>query len=407
MKLHGGDPYWPLASGLISVAPPLEQDVDCDVLVVGAGITGALVAHGCAEAGLRVVVLDRRDIGAGSTSASTALLQYEIDVPLLELGEMIGVEGARRAYRLGLEAIAELERVSHASACGFERGPSLQVARDGEGAEFLRRECGARREAGLGVRWLDAGELREAWGVHGAGGIVSDVAARLDPYRLAHGLLGRVSAAGGMVRDRTRVTAVERRGGCLEAGTDRGGVVRARWMVLACGYETSLMIPEDVVTLHSTYALISEPCAEEFAWPEGALIWEYAEAYLYARPVGGGRLMVGGEDEPFENAGARDALIDEKGRKILERFRGLVPGIALEAAFCWAGTFGRTKDGLGYIGTPGNDPRVLCALGFGGNGITLGAVAGRLVPEMIRAGDRGVELGDESAAAAKLFRFGR
>lgn len=365
------------------------------------------MAHGCAASGLRVVVLDRRDIGAGSTSASTALLQYEIDVPLLELGEMIGVEDARRAYRLGVEAIEELERVSRTLACGFERGPSLQVARDAEGAEFLRRECGARREAGLGVGWVDSGALRESWGVQGAGAIVSDVAARVDPYRLTHGLLGRVEAAGGMVRDRTRVTEVERVGGRLEAATDRGGVVRARWMVLACGYETSLMIPEDVVTLHSTYALISEPCDVQRLWPEGALIWEYAEAYLYARLVAGGRVMVGGEDEPFVNAAARDAMIDEKGRKILERFRGLVPGLALEAAFCWAGTFGRTKDGLGYIGTPGDDPRVLCALGFGGNGITLGAVAGRLVPEVIRAGDRGVELGDELADAARLFRFGR
>ena len=44
-------------------------------------------------------MLDKRDVGGGSTSASTALLQYEIDMPLVELSTRIGRRDAEECYR--------------------------------------------------------------------------------------------------------------------------------------------------------------------------------------------------------------------------------------------------------------------------------------------------------------------
>ena len=60
------------------------------MLVVGGGITGALIADELSAHGHEVAVIEQRDIGWGSTAASTALLQYEIDTHLLELAERYG-----------------------------------------------------------------------------------------------------------------------------------------------------------------------------------------------------------------------------------------------------------------------------------------------------------------------------
>ena len=70
-----------------------------DVLVVGAGISGALIAELLASDGHRVLVVDRRGPALGSTAASTALVQYEIDTPLTLLAESIGAADAARAWR--------------------------------------------------------------------------------------------------------------------------------------------------------------------------------------------------------------------------------------------------------------------------------------------------------------------
>ena len=63
----------------------MRKDVVSDVLIVGAGITGVLIAHACIGAGLNVVIVDRRKGANGSTSATTSMLQYEIDAPLYQL----------------------------------------------------------------------------------------------------------------------------------------------------------------------------------------------------------------------------------------------------------------------------------------------------------------------------------
>jgi glycine/D-amino acid oxidase-like deaminating enzyme len=90
MDLISDHPFWPINSGLIRSYPSLKADLQCEVLVIGAGITGALCAHHLAKAGMDVAVLDKRDVAGGSTSASTAMLQYEIDTPLTELtGRMV------------------------------------------------------------------------------------------------------------------------------------------------------------------------------------------------------------------------------------------------------------------------------------------------------------------------------
>jgi glycine/D-amino acid oxidase-like deaminating enzyme len=79
-------------------AKRLKRDLETDVLVVGAGISGALIAYALASDGHRVAVVDRRGPVMGSTPASTALLLYEIDIPLIHLKRKLGARPAERAW---------------------------------------------------------------------------------------------------------------------------------------------------------------------------------------------------------------------------------------------------------------------------------------------------------------------
>ena len=63
MDLKSGYPWWIVRNGLPSQFEPLAGSIRCDVAVIGAGITGTLVARELASAGMDVVVLDRRDAG--------------------------------------------------------------------------------------------------------------------------------------------------------------------------------------------------------------------------------------------------------------------------------------------------------------------------------------------------------
>jgi hypothetical protein len=108
MNFRSSEPFWLLHNGLPTTYPSLDRDLRCDVAIMGAGISGALISWRLAQAGIAHVVIDKRHAGMGSTCANTGLLQYEIDTPLHELLKKIGERDAAHSYRLCLTAVKEL-----------------------------------------------------------------------------------------------------------------------------------------------------------------------------------------------------------------------------------------------------------------------------------------------------------
>src|SRR5690606_24637628 len=105
MDLHSGLPYWIVKNELFNYYHPLKTNLKTEVAIIGSGITGSLVAHELCNAGIECAVFDKRTIATGSTAASTAQLQYEIDVPLSEMVKKVGEDFAVKAYHLSLQSI--------------------------------------------------------------------------------------------------------------------------------------------------------------------------------------------------------------------------------------------------------------------------------------------------------------
>jgi glycine/D-amino acid oxidase-like deaminating enzyme len=399
MDLTSPRPYWPLKNGILSSYPSLKEDLRCEVAVVGAGITGALVADHLVRAGFDVVVLDKRDAAMGSTSASTALLQYELDVPLVDLKGMIGEADAEDAYRVCLDGISKIELLVNdlGDDCGFRRKKSVYLASKPGDVEALQAEFFARRRAGIEVDLLSETEVASLFSFSRPAALLSHQAAEVDAYRLAHRLLERAHQGGARIFDRAPVLSHQSHEEGVTLVTPRGQV-HARTVVFATGYEAGEFLPNDIVNLKSSFALASEPLESCEGWYEQCLLWETSRPYFYLRTTSDGRAMIGGEDDPFKNAERRDALVPEKTLVLAERFRTMFPKIELEVACAWAGTFGETKDGLAYIGHVRQLPNCFFTLGFGGNGIVFSIVAAEIIRDALL---------QRPNAASRLFRFDR
>ncbi|SEA36257.1 FAD dependent oxidoreductase [Arachidicoccus rhizosphaerae] len=98
MKLKSSEPFWLVKNGLLTTYPSLREDKKVDILIVGGGITGCLIAHQCIVQGYQTILIDKLEVANGSTSATTAMLQYEIDIPLHKLIDQIGEKGATASY---------------------------------------------------------------------------------------------------------------------------------------------------------------------------------------------------------------------------------------------------------------------------------------------------------------------
>lgn len=400
MDLKSGTPYWAVKSGLVAVYPPLAEDLRCDVAIVGGGAIGALVADALTAAGHEVVVLDRRDIGWGSTAASTALLQYEIDTPLTELSARHGEAAAAQAYRACADALADIARIARPlRGTGHARMRSVYYASRARDVAGLRAEHALRRRHGLPVTWLEPDAIAERFGFRAPAALLSP-AAGLDPYRLAHALLARVQRRGARVHDRTAVARLQPRARDVLLHASDGATVRARHVVLAAGYESQAWLRARVARNRSTYAFASEPLAPELLGGlRTTMLWESARPYLYLRGTPEGRVLVGGEDDAVDHPARRDARVGRKVGTLLRKVRALFPELPLVPAFCWAGTFAETSDGLPFFGPhPSLGPRVHFAMAYGGNGITYGAIGAQLLRARIER---------RAHPLAKLFSFAR
>lgn len=217
-----------------SAAPPLTGDLTCDVVVLGAGITGLTTAALLAEAGRRVLVLEARDVGAGTTGGSTAKATL--------------VQGTRFSSLAAAHDADVLARYAQATTTGQEwirdqseaAGVPLQVC-DGvtyattqQGRQALVDEASAMAAAAVPVGLADdAPEL--PWPVTGALRLPGQY--QLDPQAYLDSLVDRCVRAGARVHAGTRAEG-------LSAGRPREvrttsragrGRVRAEHVVVATG----------------------------------------------------------------------------------------------------------------------------------------------------------------------------
>jgi len=400
MDLRSGLPYQLVKSGLVYDYPKLMHDVTTDVVIIGGGISGALMAFHLVEAGINCVVVDSRSIGLGSSCASTSLLQYEIDTPLHELIQLVGYDKAVRAYKLCGESILKLGVIAKKIGLkDFHFKDSLYYAASEKDVDKLYLEFLARQKAGFDVMHLQQSDIQREFGFDAPTAILSKLGAQTNAYLMTHLLHQYSIKKGTQIFDRTDVEKVDDKGNHVILYTKNGFNITAKKVVYATGYEVSEMLDKDVVKLNSTFACISEQFSEEETyWDKNTLVWNTANPYLYIRTTDDRRLLIGGRDEKYNNADLRDKLIPKKTELLVQDFKELFPHINFIPEYSWAGTFGSTKDGLPYIGEHKKYPNGYFSLGFGGNGITFSLIGAEII--------RDLYLG-KAAPDARIFAFDR
>jgi glycine/D-amino acid oxidase-like deaminating enzyme len=387
MDLYAGFPYWLIKNPLYNEARQLTENIYTDVAIIGSGITGALVAHELCSHGISCAVIDKRAIGTGSSAASTAQLQYEIDVPLHKLLKKVSEYTAVTAYRCSLQSISDIEAVFQQTKIDaeFERKATLYLASDKKGYKEIREEYKIRKQYDLPVALLEAATLKTEYGIDKPAALWNNESAQMDAYKSAISLLQYHEKQHDLkLYPYTPVIRHQATSTGYDLYTEQGSIVTCKHLVIAAGYEAGTFLPKKVMDLLSTYALVSDPVAPSEIWKDACLIWETAQPYFYLRTTRDNRIILGGEDVDFKNESLRNALLERKTNKLLANYHALFPDKKIKVDMSWCGTFSATKDGLPYIGEYPGMPHMHFALGYGGNGITFSMIAAQIIRNKIK-----------------------
>jgi glycine/D-amino acid oxidase-like deaminating enzyme len=401
MNLRTGKPVWLFHEPQNPRFPSLRKNLRCDVAIVGAGITGALVAHQLLKAGLKVVVLDKRAVGRGSTAASTGLLLYQTDTSLGDLTRLHSAATAQRVYRVGRDAIRELGEIvaSLPTSCGYRRRHSLYVAKKKTDCRFLRKEAGRSRRSGFPTTFLPRPALRRRFQLDRPGGNDAPGSAEINALQLTRAIFQQLHKKAGLrIFQHSTVSSIRENASNVEVRLANRSRIRASHVIDAAGYEAGRFVKSRLIRLHSTYVIASAPFPPGELWPGEAVVWETARPYFYLRTTADHRIIFGGRDEPTANPRRRDAKLRSKTRQLENDFAQLFPDLAFRAEFAWTGTFAETVDGLPCIGPKEAGSRIYHALGYGGNGITFSQIAAKILCDFCTG---------KKNRDAPLFRFDR
>lgn len=377
---NGGVSFWYSQVGRPEPGPPLAGDAECDVAIVGGGLTGLWTAYYLkqAEPGLRITVLEAEFAGYGASGRNGGWLSSEL--PGKYVGP--GAAGLAAALRASVDEVI--------GVCEQE-GIDADIVRNG--VVFAARSPAQleRLHADPAARLLDADELSSRLRVAGAlGGSFDPDCARVQPAKLVRGLVEVVRGLGVEVHEQTRVTAVEPH----LARTDRGAV-RAAYVVRCLeGYTAGLAGQRRTWLPMNSAIVVTEPLTDaqwdEIGWAGCELLGDLAHAYCYAQRTADGRIALGGRGIPYR-FGSRTDVDGRTQAWTIESLRatltGLFPATAsTPLAQAWCGVLGVPRDWSASVGL---DPATGLgwAGGYVGSGLTATNLAGRTLRDLVLGRD--------------------
>ena len=382
--LRAGNSVWHRSSGTLLKVRTLQSSIKVDIAIVGAGISGAFMAHALAPRYDRVVIVDRRAPIQGATSASTAMLQFEIDQPLTKLAKKIGLPKAVNAWQGSFKATQDLVNLVRREGirCGLERRESLYVTGNNLGPRALQLESRARNRAGIPGDFLDKSALRELFGIDRAGAILCPKAAIANPVQLAAGLLRRAVEHGAEIYSPVNIQGVlaTPHGVVLDTGRH---FIEAKQVIFCTGYEVLQGLPTKGTKITSSWAIASKTRTHYPPWLDKVVVWEAATPYLYLRTTPNGRVIAGGEDEDIDLPSYRIRSLERKSARLAAKVGELIPGLTLSPSHKWTGAFGESLDGLPVIDAVPDMAGCFVVMGFGGNGTIYSMIASQIMPFLL------------------------
>ena len=351
----------------------LDRNLNVDVAVVGAGITGITTALLLKRAGHRVALIERDRCATRDTGHTTAHLTSVLDTRLTRLARSYGSERARLAWEAGQAAIEQIASLVEELGidCEFRRVPFYLCTplrdREVKAADRKRliREVELARELGFPAEFVP--EIP----VTGRPGLRMPNQALFHPRKYLRSLVERIPGGGSHVFEHTAVEEI----------TEEPLAVRAGGYRIACGHvvlATNTPLEGKATTLRAL--LFQTKLALYSSYVVGARIrpgrvpqayyFDLDDPYYYLRVEPGRRFdyaIFGGEDH--KTGQQRDTRACY--RALERQLRRLIPGA--QVVDRWSGQLIETHDGLPYIGE--HAERQFAATGYCGNGMTLATVA--------------------------------
>ncbi len=377
------DSYYAASANGSPVRSPLNDAIDVDICVVGAGFSGLSTAVHLAEQGHSVVMLEAARVGWGASGRNGGQIVNGLNASLDTIESRYGTDKARFVGSMVQEGAGIIRRLisDYNIACDL-KPRNLYVAFNASQMKVLETKQRQWREHGMDDHeMLDAEALRRHVDSRlYCGGMLDHSGGHLHPLNLALGEAAALESLGGIVHEQSPVTHIENIDGEPVVHT-AGGTVRPRQLVLCGNAYLGGVVPELEIRIMpvSTQMVATEPLSESMAselLPSDSCVEDVRYILDYYRLSADRRLLFGG-GTVYGGTDPHD--VRAKLRPHLEKVFPQLRGIAIDHA--WSGNFALSFSRVPQLGQLGRN--TWFAMGYSGHGVTGSHLFGRILAEAI------------------------
>jgi glycine/D-amino acid oxidase-like deaminating enzyme len=371
----------------------LDGDRDCDVAIVGAGLTGLWTAYYLkhAQPDLRVTVVEREIAGFGPSGRNGGWVSSGLPGSAAVYARHRGSDGVARALRETQSAVDEVARVvaRESIECGYLKAGALQIATSEPQRRRLASTLEEEHALGGDSRLLEPDEIADMVPVpvnRCLAAAFSPHCARVDPGRLVRGLASVVERLGVAICERSAARELGPGRVVCEAGTVRADVV------LRATESYTTQLPGERLRFLPLYSLMiaTEPLPGEvwdrLGWRDGLMVGDRHHLFYYAQRTMDGRIAIGGRGAPYE---LREPISERherseavKRRLVRALHRDFPAAAGARITHHWGGPLAVPRDWCMSIHY---DPatRFGWAGGYSGHGVVASNISGRTLADLV------------------------
>ncbi|MEG1363698.1 MAG: FAD-dependent oxidoreductase [Clostridia bacterium] len=377
MNLTNGDMYFKLKNKITKKYDYLSEDIKTDVVVIGGGITGAISAYYLSKKNINVVVVEKNIIGYGSTSATTALLEYQVDIDLYKLEKMIG-SNAKKIYKLCLNAVDEIESICKEIGSEFNRVNTLYFTNSFMQKSSILKEYNARKKAKFDVKYMENNDLinlKACIETLESSGVI-------DPYKFTCDLFKYLEKNNVKIYENTEIEEISSDEN-VYLKTTNGFNILSSSAIFCTGFETLKYINTNIVSLQKTFTIVSNKLDLNNI---NFTARDMCDPYHYIR-FDNNRIIFGGEDIKINSKLMSEEYLEqiakEKYNKLYIAMQKMFKINNIEVEYMYNGTFADTIDTLPIIDEIPGLNNCFCNLGYGANGILYSVIGAKILKEAI------------------------
>jgi gamma-glutamylputrescine oxidase len=364
----------------------LQENITCEVCIIGGGFAGLATALGLIEHGVKnIVLIEAERIGHGASGRNGGFVFGGFSLDNAELLRQLGAKSARQFYQLSLDAVALIRRRIDLYKIDCELNTNgVLLANWFDDARVLQRQ----RELMLkefSVDWEAWSPERTQEQLRSAryfGALHEANAFHFHPLKYAQGEARALTQLGARVFENSRVTSIEAQEAEKIVHTGHGSI-RAQHVVVCCGGYIEKLYPAlgRAVLPIATYVMTTEVLGDKLnsALADGInspAVYDTRFAFDYYRPLNDTRILWGGRISISERKPQDVArLLNKDMLKVYPQLAGT------KIDFAWSGLMSYAQHKMPQIGCLPNG--VWYAMGFGGHGVAPTTLAGELVAKAI------------------------